>query len=210
MRTTTLGALCLGPAVLLPATGCYESESEKWVASMKIIEARQQDHMNMIVRLARHGRTVAVSAVAAASGAAAASTAYLGADARAAEALDTVRLNTKDPRMSQVVIHKPSRTVYLSGITGAEAGDTCALQTQCVLDKIDERLALAGSSKSHLLNCTIWLADINSDFKEMNATWNAWVDPDSKPARSTVQSPMARPVVLVEIQATAALPPAAA
>ena len=51
-----------------------------------------------------------------------------------------------------------------------------------------------------------WLKDINRDFKGMNAVWNAWVDPAAKPARATVESAMARPVILVEIQATAARP----
>ena len=64
---------------------------------------------------------------------------------------DVLRLNAKDPRMSQIVVHKPSKTVYLAGITGAEDGETVAEQTRCVLRKIDERLALAGTSKSHLL-----------------------------------------------------------
>ena len=57
--------------------------------------------------------------------------------------------------MSQVVIHHPSQTVYLSGVTGAEEGDCVILQTQNVLRKIEERLALAGTDKSHLLHCTI-------------------------------------------------------
>ena len=109
--------------------------------------------------------------------------------------------------MSQVVVHKPSSTVYLSGITGAEEGDTVTLQTQNVLQKIDERLALAGTDKSQLLHFTIWLRDINRDFAAMNTVWNAWVDPENKPARATVESAMARPVILVEIQATASLPP---
>ena len=118
-----------------------------------------------------------------------------------------VRINTKDPRMSQVVVHRASSTVYLSGITGAEEGDNVTLQTQNVLRKIDERLALAGTDKSQLLHCSIWLKDINRDFAAMNTVWNAWVDPDNKPARATVQSAMARPEILVEIQATATLPP---
>ena len=132
--------------------------------------------------------------------------------------------------MSQVVIHKPSGVVYLSGVTAADAGDTLALQMEATLQKIDERLALAGTDKSNLLNCMIWLKDIDRDFKEMNSYWNAWVDPDNKPCRATVESAstftepalpaldashcmtspvtaaVARPAILVEIQATASLP----
>ena len=65
-------------------------------------------------------------------------------------------------------------------------------------------LAQAGTSKSRALNATIWLKDIGRDFKAMNAVWNAWVDPDAKPTRATVQAEMARPSILVEIQVTAA------
>ena len=98
--------------------------------------------------------------------------------------------------------------IYLSGVTAAtgEAGEDATQQTQNVLKKIDERLALAGTDKSHLLHCTIWLKDINADFKAMNAVWNAWIDPENKPARATVESPMARPAILVEIQAIASMP----
>jgi len=60
-------------------------------------------------------------------------------------------------------------------------------------------MALAGA-----LQATIWLKDIAADFKSMNAVWNAWVDPDNKPVRATVQAEMARASILVEIQVTAA------
>ena len=48
-----------------------------------------------------------------------------------------------------------NETVYLSGITGAEEGNTVELQTANVLRKIDERLALAGTDKSKLLTATM-------------------------------------------------------
>ena len=71
---------------------------------------------------------------------------------------------------------------------------------------LEELAFAAGTDKSRLLTAQIWLKDIDTDFKAMNGVWNNWVDPNAKPARATVQSPMARPVVLVEIQATAAMP----
>ena len=39
----------------------------------------------------------------------------------------------------------------------------------------------------------------------MNEVWNAWVDPENKPVRATVEAAMARDILLVEIQVTAAL-----
>ena len=114
-----------------------------------------------------------------------------------------VRLQTEDPRMSKIVIH--NGVVYTSGQTAGDAGDCVKAQTQATLDKVDALLKEAGTSKSHALSATIWLKDINRDFKGMNEVWNAWVDPENKPVRATVEAAMARDVLLVEIQVTAAL-----
>ena len=114
-----------------------------------------------------------------------------------------VRLQTEDPRMSKIVIH--NGVVYTSGQTAGDAGDCVKAQTRATLDKVDALLKEAGTSKSHALSATIWLKDINRDFKGMNEVWNAWVDPDNKPVRATVEAAMARDILLVEIQVTAAL-----
>ena len=105
--------------------------------------------------------------------------------------------------MSKIVIH--NGVVYTSGQTAGNAGDCIRLQTQATLDKVDALLKEAGTSKSHALSATIWLKDINRDFKGMNEVWNAWVDPENKPVRATVEAAMARDILLVEIQVTAAL-----
>ena len=114
-----------------------------------------------------------------------------------------VRLQTEDPRMSKIVIH--NGVVYTSGQTAGDAGNCIRLQTQATLDKVDALLKEAGTSKSHALSATIWLKDINRDFKGMNEVWNNWVDPTNKPVRATVEAAMAREILLVEIQVTAAL-----
>ena len=114
-----------------------------------------------------------------------------------------VRLQTEDPRMSKIVIH--NGVVYTSGQTAGDAGDCVKAQTQATLDKVDALLKEAGTSKSHALSATIWLKDINRDFKGMNEVWNNWVDPTNKPVRATVEAAMARDILLVEIQVTAAL-----
>ena len=114
-----------------------------------------------------------------------------------------VRLQTEDPRMSKIVIH--NGVVYTSGQTAGDAGDCVKAQTQATLDKVDALLKEAGTSKSHALSATIWLKDINRDFAAMNEVWNEWVDPENKPVRATVEAAMAREILLVEIQVTAAL-----
>lgn len=102
--------------------------------------------------------------------------------------------------MSKVVVH--NGVVYMSGQTDTTSTDITG-QTQNVLAKIDDLLAQAGTSKSNLLTANIWLKDIEGDFKEMNVSWSDWLDPENKPVRATVQSPMARPQILVEIQVSA-------
>ena len=109
------------------------------------------------------------------------------------------RLET-GPRMSQAVIH--GNTVYLAGQVGAP-GQSVTAQTTAILASIDRLLGEAGSDKSKLLQATIWL-DSMDDFAEMNAVWDAWVDPENPPARAAGESRLARPDFKVEIIVVAA------
>ena len=77
------------------------------------------------------------------------------------------RIGTDDPRMSRIVIH--NGMVYLSGLTAADAGDNVTAQTAACLAKADALLSEAGTDKSRALSATIWLKDINSDFKGVRA-----------------------------------------
>ena len=103
--------------------------------------------------------------------------------------------------MSQAVIH--NGTVYLAGQVGAP-GQSVTAQTTAILANIDRLLAEAGSSKSRLLQATIWL-DSMDDFAEMNAVWDAWIDPANPPTRAAGESRLARPDFKVEIIVVAAL-----
>lgn len=102
-------------------------------------------------------------------------------------------------RMSEAVIH--GDTVYLAGQVG-EGADITA-QAQDALAQVERLLALAGSDKSKILQCTIWLADI-ADFAAMNAVWDAWVDPANPPARATGEARLATPDYKVEFIVVAA------
>ena len=107
------------------------------------------------------------------------------------------------PRMSQVVTH--GDTVYLAGqVAQGAPGESVEAQTRDILAAIDSLLGEAGSDKSKLLAATIWLTDMGT-FAEMNAVWDAWIDPENPPARACVQSPaLAAPQFTVEIMVTAA------
>lgn len=107
------------------------------------------------------------------------------------------------PIMRQIVKH--NGTVYLAGQVARNApdGDVTA-QTKDILDAIDKLLAEAGTDKTKLLQAQIWLTDITTQFSDMNAVWNAWVDEATAPARACVQAQLASPQYKVEIMITAA------
>jgi enamine deaminase RidA (YjgF/YER057c/UK114 family) len=105
------------------------------------------------------------------------------------------------PRLSQAVVH--GNTVYLAGIVAGDEPTTKA-QTETILKKIDALLAAAGTNKAKLLSATVYLADMKK-YDEMNAAWDAWVDPLNTPARATVEAKLAAQKYLVEIMVTAAI-----
>lgn len=112
------------------------------------------------------------------------------------------------PRMSQVVVH--NNTVYFAGQVANDPTehppDDVAGQTRLLLSRIEKLLAEAGTNKSRLLSATIWLADM-SRFEEMNAVWDAWVEPGFPPVRACVEARLASQDFLVEISVTAAVAP---
>lgn len=111
------------------------------------------------------------------------------------------RINT-GPRMSQAVVH--NGIAYLAGQVAAE-GESVAAQTDAVLQKVDALLTEVGSDKTKVLTAQIWVADISTDFADMNAVWDAWVPTGHAPARWTGEAKLAKPGFRVEIIVTAAV-----
>lgn len=109
------------------------------------------------------------------------------------------RMHCSD-RMSKIVKH--NGTVYLCGQVGS--GETVAEQTKDCLSRVDALLSEAGSSRDHMLQAIIWLADMD-DFAEMNAVWDAWVPQGHAPARACGEAKLARAALKVEIIVTAAV-----
>lgn len=112
---------------------------------------------------------------------------------------DIQRINP-GPRMSPAVIY--NGLIWLSGQVGT-SGASVADQTRDMLAKVDALLEANNSSKSRILQATIWLADMN-DFSEMNAVYDAWIDPVNPPARAAGEAKLASPDLKVEIIVTAA------
>ncbi|UJF18601.1 RidA family protein [Vibrio sp. SS-MA-C1-2] len=110
------------------------------------------------------------------------------------------RLETKQ-RMSRIVKH--NGTIYLCGQVCKDATQGITEQTSSMLEKVDELLIQAGSSRENILSATIYIKDMK-DFSEMNAVWDNWVPEGYAPARACVEASMARDVLLVEISVIAA------
>ena len=104
--------------------------------------------------------------------------------------------------LSEFAIH--NNTVYLAGQVAEDASQDIAGQTREVLLTIDRLLAEAGSHKSRILMCQIFIADLK-DFDAMNAVWNEWVTPGHTPPRATVEARLVRPLWRVEMVVTAAV-----
>ena len=113
-----------------------------------------------------------------------------------------VRLQPEE-RLSGAVVH--DGTVYLAGQVTSDPSLDTEGQTADVLSQIDVLLAEAGTDKSRLLFCQIFLADIR-DVAAMNRAWDTWMDRANKPGRATVEAKLVDPRWKVEITAIAALP----
>lgn len=85
--------------------------------------------------------------------------------------------------------------------TGKIAGPDVASQTRQVIANLQAILEAGGSSLGQLVKTTVFLADMRL-FEEMNAVYRELI-PEPRPGRSTVQASLARPEILVEIEAVA-------
>lgn len=112
--------------------------------------------------------------------------------------IERIRVKT---RSSPVLRHND--TVYLTGQVGE--GATVAEQTQSCLARIDALLAEAGTDKRHLLQATIWLADMG-DYDAVNEVWDAWVPEGCAPVRSCGEVSVVNPDSRVEVIIIAAMP----
>ena len=81
--------------------------------------------------------------------------------------------------------------------------DDIAAQTEQCLMNMQAVLAEAGATLVDVVKCTIFLSDI-SNGKAMNEVYKKFF-PHDKPGRTTVQAALARPQMLVEIEAIAVL-----
>ncbi|MDB5841115.1 MAG: yjgF [Herminiimonas sp.] len=103
--------------------------------------------------------------------------------------------------LSEAAVH--NGTIYLAGQIAENTTHNIEGQTREVLGHIDRLLAEAGSDKTRILMCQIFLSDIR-DFEGMNEVWNEWTADGHSPPRATVVAELVRPGLLVEMVVTAA------
>lgn len=78
-------------------------------------------------------------------------------------------------------------------------------QVRQILNQIDMRLKLVGSSRSRILQTLIYLADLK-DGPLLNEQWEEWLPPNEAPSRACVQAGLSTGY-LVEMVITAATCP---
>jgi enamine deaminase RidA (YjgF/YER057c/UK114 family) len=104
-------------------------------------------------------------------------------------------------RMSQLVV--VGTLAFTAGQVDRTKAATVGEQTANVLANIERALALGGLTKRDIVSASIWLADMRH-FDDMNAVWDAWVEPGHAPVRATVEARLSSPDYLVEVSAVAA------
>lgn len=109
---------------------------------------------------------------------------------------DAIRRSHPAASLSRLV--EFGNLVFVAGTTADNKAASCRDQTREVLQKIDRFLAEAGSDKSRILWANVWLTDIREK-DQMDAAWQAWADPENKPARATVEARLGTPDTRVEI-----------
>ncbi len=105
-------------------------------------------------------------------------------------------------RLSETAIH--NGTVYLAGQIAEDTSQGIEGQMREVLAHVDRLLNEAGSDKSCILMCQIFISSM-ADFDGMNTVWDEWVAQGHTPPRATVEARLANPACLVEVCVTAAL-----
>ncbi|NBB32514.1 RidA family protein [Pseudomonas kielensis] len=106
-------------------------------------------------------------------------------------------------RLSRVVIH--NGVAWLSGIVAADCSEGIRGQTNQVLERLEQLLKQAGSSRSRILSAQVWMKDMAADFEIMNEVWSQWFTPNETPARATAQVVFDDEQIRLELIVVAAL-----
>ena len=105
-----------------------------------------------------------------------------------------------DKRFTNAI--KYGNLVFISGQVGV--GDTIQEQAESALRDVDIALNQAGTDKAHILECTVWLADMKTDYAAFNEVYDRWIIQGMPPTRACVQAQLYSPDCKVEVRVIAA------
>ncbi len=96
----------------------------------------------------------------------------------------------KDQKLLFSPMIRHGETLYLSGMIGLKPGttelpDSVEEQTRNAFAAIEKTLKLADADLSHLISCTVYLADMNN-YTEMNEVYGSFFG-SKPPTRTTVE-----------------------
>ena len=100
--------------------------------------------------------------------------------------------------------------LYFSGqvgqdpATGKVVEGGIVAETERVFRNLSAVLKAAGKSFDDVVRAGVYLTSI-SDFAAMNCVWEAWLSPETAPARTTVEARLASQNLLFEVTITAAI-----
>ena len=109
------------------------------------------------------------------------------------------RLAGLTPTRSRAVAH--GDLVFTVAVAPDPVSPSMYEQSVKALGRIDESLALCGTTKSKILSAIIYLNDVTQK-KELNRAWDEWVDARNPPMRACIGVDI-EPPHLVEIVVTA-------
>ena len=104
------------------------------------------------------------------------------------------------PTRSRSVVH--DGLVFTVAVAPDPVTPSMYEQTAKALARIDESLALCGTSKSKVLSAIVYITDMKRK-SEMNRAWDEWVDSRNPPMRACIGVDLEAPHI-VEIVVTAA------
>lgn len=93
-----------------------------------------------------------------------------------------------------------SNFVFISGQIGE--GDTVEEQTRSALHCVDLALAKAGTDKTRVVECSVYLANMN-DYVRMNTVYDEWLQGGLPPTRTVLQVKLFHPACQVEFKVIA-------
>ena len=103
-----------------------------------------------------------------------------------------------ETRYSEAVI--VNGLIFISGQVPTNPEADIKAQTQDVLAQVDATLASLNSSKSKLIDATVYLSHLDADYAAFNQIWDEWLPTGEAPARACVEAKLANPNWKVEIK----------